>query len=786
MNDRRRLPLFMLVDCSASMSGAPLEALNEAIDRLAADAAQDALARESVHIGVIAFGGTDARLITNGLQPVDQFTTPTLVPGGDQRPLGAALHVLDEAINEYVVPTCAGQHLGDWRPLAFILLGGMPTDDWQESRDRLLARRDRRLVHMVVIGFGRDVDDETLAAIGTPAMAIADVSASPFRHLFAWVSSELSSVMDESLPPSDWPSAQSVPSALSSQRTGPLPTGMVEVLQATLNHVAELVAEDIDLNDEDLSVLVLAVGLEAQKSEATAELRRWVDLLSRARQTTTPAARAIAKRALMVRGVAEGPARLAVDVAAAAVTPPLSAIPTTVSMGELALGTGGTAELTVCGGPGTVVCPSSDLSVEPTTFGHGETVLRIQAAPATTERLLWETITLESTTERLLIEVTARWTAAVSEATLVVSPTEPGGHRTISSALTAATPGDTIQVRPGHYQEALILDTPITLVGDGPREDIIIESSSAPCITMQTDSAIVEGLTLRRSSPSLSGVAGGPCIDTPEGRITVNRCDVTSGSASSIWIHGLHAYAMVNECQIHDARINGIYANANGQGVIDGCEIFGNTEAGIVIENGSNPVVRSCRIHDNKVGVRISEHGRGTIVDCDIFASTTVAGVTIQSGGDPVVRGSRIHNNQGAGTYVFDNGRGTIDNCDIYANANAGVIVRSGGNPIVRGCRIHDGKEGGVYVREKGRGTIEGGEIFANATSGIAVTADGDPTVRGCRIRGHRVAISVGEQAHGVFEDITFEANDESFQIHPGGDPIVRSRSYYVLKEEIE
>src|SRR5689334_14149724 len=80
---------------------------------------------------------------------------------------------------------------------------------------------------------------------------------------------------------------------------------------------------------------------------------------------------------------------------------------------------------------------------------------------------------------------------------LLVSAAGEGTHQSICAALDEAEPGQEIHIRPGVYREALVLSRPVTLVGEGPVERIVIESSGADCIRMEADSATVRGLTLR-------------------------------------------------------------------------------------------------------------------------------------------------------------------------------------------------------------------------------------------------------------------------------------------------
>jgi len=79
--------------------------------------------------------------------------------------------------------------------------------------------------------------------------------------------------------------------------------------------------------------------------------------------------------------------------------------------------------------------------------------------------------------------------------TIVVSPT--GDCQNLNTAIKKAKAGDRILVKPGVYQEDLIIDKPLEIIGDGEVADIVVESKNADCISMKTDHALVRGLSLR-------------------------------------------------------------------------------------------------------------------------------------------------------------------------------------------------------------------------------------------------------------------------------------------------
>ncbi|MDZ8107790.1 MAG: right-handed parallel beta-helix repeat-containing protein [Nostoc sp. DedQUE12a] len=358
--------------------------------------------------------------------------------------------------------------------------------------------------------------------------------------------------------------------------------------------------------------------------------------------------------------------------------------------------------------------------------------------------------------EQLLNDLHSTITANKSQ--LIVAKTGSADYRTIGEAIKKAQPGTHILVRPGLYQEGLVIDKPLEIIGDGSVAEIIIQSTDSSCILMQTDNAVVRGLTLQGCSGKKGKEYFG--VDIPQGQLNLEDCDITSDSLSCVGIHGSMAKPIIRRCKIHDGKQFGVYVWENGQGVVENCDIFGNF-AGVAIKQGGNPVIRQCQIHDGQsAGVYVYENGQGVVENCNIFGNT-YSGVEITQGGNPVIRQCQIHDGKVGGVMVYQNGQGTIENCDIFGNAYSGVEITQGGNPVIRQCQIHNG-QGGVLVWEKGQGTIENCDIFGNAYSGVEITQGGDPVIQRCRInRNTDYAVYVHSKGSGSVENCDLTGNSQ-------------------------
>jgi F-box protein 11 len=289
----------------------------------------------------------------------------------------------------------------------------------------------------------------------------------------------------------------------------------------------------------------------------------------------------------------------------------------------------------------------------------------------------------------------------------VVDALYRGDHTTVIEALKAARPGDRILVRPGLYKEAIIIDKPVEIVGDGELGEVVIEASGK-LLLFKASMGRVSNLTLRQI-----GGSDGYCVDIAQGRLDLEGCDITSQGLSGVAIHD-GADPRLRRNRIHDSKQAGVYVYQNGQGTFEDNDIFANVLSGVEIRTGGNPTLRRNRIHDGKAGgVLVGENGLGTLEDNDIFANI-LAGVEIKRGANPTLRRNRIHDGKSSGIYVWDNGHGTLEDNDIFANANAGVRIMSGGSPTLRHNRISRNGYEAVWINERGGGLFEDNDLRGN------------------------------------------------------------------------
>jgi uncharacterized protein YegL len=180
----RRLPVYLLLDCSGSMSGEPVAAMEMGLRALLGDLRNDPQALDTVCLSVITFSSTAEQIIP--LTEVHHFQPPDLHASGTTA-LGEALDLLAERIRAEVRTTRPDQK-GDWKPLVFVLTDGEPTDDWRQSAENF---RLRGLATVVACGAGPEVNDETLRWLGDKVVRLKDTQPGTLGAFMKWVSASV-------------------------------------------------------------------------------------------------------------------------------------------------------------------------------------------------------------------------------------------------------------------------------------------------------------------------------------------------------------------------------------------------------------------------------------------------------------------------------------------------------------------------------------------------------------------------------------------------------------------
>jgi uncharacterized protein YegL len=186
---QRRLPVYLLLDCSESMAGPAIEAVTRGVNALVTELRGNPLALETAYLSVITFAREAKQVVP--LTELLQFQLPKLsVRTGTS--LGAALRVMLQCLKKDVV-TSTPTTKGDYKPLVFLLTDGQPTDDWQPAADAVRAANNPRVANIYAIGCGPDVDLDVLRSITDIVLQMPQLTPEAFRKFFVWLSASVQS-----------------------------------------------------------------------------------------------------------------------------------------------------------------------------------------------------------------------------------------------------------------------------------------------------------------------------------------------------------------------------------------------------------------------------------------------------------------------------------------------------------------------------------------------------------------------------------------------------------------
>lgn len=302
----------------------------------------------------------------------------------------------------------------------------------------------------------------------------------------------------------------------------------------------------------------------------------------------------------------------------------------------------------------------------------------------------------------------------ISNHAFIISADNSGDFVSIGEAIEAAENGAQILVRPGLYEESLVINKQVEIIGDGAVKDIVVRSRNDSCVSMQAERAAVRNVTLQCAAGESGEQVFG--VDVQSGELLLENCDITSDSLACIAVRGAETNPLIQNCRIAGGSDGGIYFFDSAGGTVEECQILGNRNASVVIAQKADPHFKKCRIGEGEnAGFWVYENGLGTIDDCDIFGHR--AGEVVASNGNPVLRGCQIHNSNESGIFVENNGSVLLEECSVYENRDAGISVR--GRSIVAASNCQINRNGTVGVRVRGESTVrvENSDLTGNESS---------------------------------------------------------------------
>lgn len=175
----RRLPIYLLLDCSGSMAGEPATAVRTALRMLLSDLQNHPLAREAAWLSLVTFDSVAQQV--HPLSPLGEFQMPDITPGGLSS-LSDAFELATQLLREETSRR-ASAPTRSWKPFLFLWTDGQATDNWEKSLESL---RGEGPADIVVCGAGPRAETALLQRMGNTILHLEDLQPGTLGHCLKW------------------------------------------------------------------------------------------------------------------------------------------------------------------------------------------------------------------------------------------------------------------------------------------------------------------------------------------------------------------------------------------------------------------------------------------------------------------------------------------------------------------------------------------------------------------------------------------------------------------------
>eukprot|EP01062_Namystynia_karyoxenos_P013214 TRINITY_DN14762_c0_g1_i1.p1 TRINITY_DN14762_c0_g1~~TRINITY_DN14762_c0_g1_i1.p1 ORF type:complete len:715 (+),score=153.53 TRINITY_DN14762_c0_g1_i1:101-2245(+) len=247
-----------------------------------------------------------------------------------------------------------------------------------------------------------------------------------------------------------------------------------------------------------------------------------------------------------------------------------------------------------------------------------------------------------------------------------------------------AAAGDEIIIEGGTYSQPCVVRKPDVCISAAPGAEVVLHCTAQLCAPACVSFVVphwagLRGITLRNDA------GFGAVIQRSAAELT--GCDISGVQGGVLVMRNYdnsELRPVLRDCKIHDSHKGPGVCAQDASVVIEGCELWGNADAGVLASGVSAPWIKSCTFRDGRgAGVALLSRAKGILRDCRITRNVC-AGVLIGGQSDPVVWRNDFTDGRAQGLRVEEASRGVVEANLFAGNAECGAHIASGSETLLR------------------------------------------------------------------------------------------------------
>lgn len=188
-NPTARVPVCLVLDTSGSMSGSPIDELNEGVQLFFEAVQSDDVAKYSAEIAIVTFGGSANKILD--FASIDNQAIPVLSAGGGtpmNDGVNMALDLLDQRKEEY-----KSYGVQYYQPWMVLMTDGAPDSYPSSAIQRTVDLVEKKKLSIFPIGIGSSAD-MTMLQNFSPTKPPLKLKGLNFKAFFEWLSQSVTRV----------------------------------------------------------------------------------------------------------------------------------------------------------------------------------------------------------------------------------------------------------------------------------------------------------------------------------------------------------------------------------------------------------------------------------------------------------------------------------------------------------------------------------------------------------------------------------------------------------------